>query len=323
MEQLKDPFSLWQSIEEILANDVSDTYWLSAIPAFLADITELTWGFITEIYDGDNQHYFIRGHFPQIPDLPDSHSVDAGLAGWVHHNFKPLALHSLNTQDNLTFIFSQKEPIKRPTSFYGWPLIYAGGLVGGLFLVGTKNKTLSPELQGLFQPLSLRLGAHIIHMRLFDRVKELKGLDPQTGLPHRTNFLDRLERLISIMSVQNQPLRLRLLSISGLGRYSLSHSLKDTQNLLRKISSQLLHFATESWELGHISYGLFAIAAPENQLSELDKTTYLLKKILNEWSSFGQTQGNFIFHEKEVSFPKDGSKAEELLEKALTLLAQV
>jgi GAF domain-containing protein len=322
LEENQDPFSLWLAVEEILANRDAEPYWLNAIPAFLVEYTGLAWAFLTEFFHGDSQHFFIRGHYPEIPGLPVSHSVDGGLAGWVHHHQKPLSLNSLKTHENLTFIFSQPEPIKRPTSFYGWPLVYHDTMMGGLFLIGTKDHVLDPALLQLFTPLTARLAAHANHMRLLDRVSELKGLDPQTGLPHRTNFLDRLERLISLVSVQNHGLRLRVLSISGLGRYSLSHSLEDTQNLLRSIASQLLHFATESWELGHVSYGLFAIAVPEDQVAELDKSTYVLKKILNEWASFGQTQGNFIFHEKEVRFPEDGSKAEELLENALTLLAK-
>jgi GAF domain-containing protein len=309
-------------VEEILASLDPEPYWLSAIPAFLVDLTGLTWALITESFQGDSQHFFVRGHHPELPGLQVSHSIDGGLAGWVHHHGKPLLLNALNTQENLTFIFGPKEPIRKPSSFYGWPLVYNGSMMGGLFLIGSKGRTLDPAMAPLFQPLTARLAAHANHMRLFDRVTELKGLDPQTGLPHRTNFMDRLERLISLMSVQNQGLRLRLISISGLGRYSLSHSLEDTQNLLRSISSQLLHFATESWELGHISYGLFAIAVPESQIPELDKSTHVLKKILNDWSSFGQSGGNFIFHEQEVRFPEDGSKAEELLENALTRLAK-
>jgi GGDEF domain-containing protein len=309
-------------IEDILAAQDAEPYWLNAIPAFLVDLTGLSWAFLTESYEEDAQNLFIRGHHPDIQGIPPSHPISGSLAGWVHGHRKPLILNTLNTEENLTFIFEKREPIKRPSSFYGWPLLYNGKLMGGLFLVGSKGRTLDPDLIPLFNPLTARLAAHANHMRLFDRVDELKGLDPQTGLPHRTNFIDRLERLMSLMSVQNHRLALRLISVSGLGRYSVSHSLEDTQNLLRSIASQLLHFATDSWELGHISYGLFAIAVPEEQLPELDKATHVLKKILNEWSSFGQTRGNFIFHVKEVRFPEDGSKAEQLLENALTLLAQ-
>jgi GGDEF domain-containing protein len=309
--------------EDILAVRDSDPYWLSAVPEFLAGHTGLAWCFITEIYQGDSRHYFVRGAFPDPGALSVSHSVDGGLAGWVHSHQQPLSLNSLNTQENITFIFSKSEPIKKPSSFYGWPLVYQDALMGGLFLVGAGGQTLDAELLGLFPPLTARLAAHAFHMRLLDRVTELKGLDPQTGLPHRTNFLDRLERLLSLMSVQKSRLTLKLISVSGLGRYSLTHSLDDTQMLLRTIASQLLHYATESWELGHVSYGLFAIAVPEEELPELDKSTRVLKKILNEWSSSAaRSQKSFIFHEQEVRFPDDGSKAEELLENALTRLAK-
>jgi GGDEF domain-containing protein len=196
--------------------------------------------------------------------------------------------------------------------------------MGGLILVGTNRQVLEPGNLQFFSAVAARLGAHIHHMRSQERVSELKSLDPLTGLPHRLNFLARLDRLISLLAVQGERMRLRLLCISGLGRYSLTHDLEDTMILLRKISSHFLHFTNDYWELGHISYGLFAIAVPENQAEELEKCTSLLKKSLNEWPTIGRLPGkkNFIFHEKDVFCPDDGDKPERLLGTALAQLAE-
>ncbi|MDR1314391.1 MAG: hypothetical protein LBQ12_12030 [Deltaproteobacteria bacterium] len=324
MDREDNPFALWRILEGLLAAQDPDSHWLATLPPQLLDWSGLTWAFITEVYDGASTNYFIRASCPEVPGLRQSHPMDGGLAGWVHTHLQPLAKDRLNTGENFTYVFSPPEPLKKPTSFYGWPLVYNGMPVGGLVLAGTKGQVLNGPRMQFFSTLAARLSAHAHHMRLNDRVTELKGLDYQTGLPHRANFLDRLERLMDIMSVQHQSLCLKIFCVSGLGRYSLTHSPDDTQSLLRNISSQFLHFASDYWELGHVSYGIFAIAVPDVGMDDLERCIAVLKKSLNEWSSSGRVAGQpgFAFHESQVFFPHDGDRPEYLLESALSLLAE-
>ncbi|MDR2350481.1 MAG: hypothetical protein LBF41_07690 [Deltaproteobacteria bacterium] len=324
MDRNIDLFILWQRIEELLATQDPESGWLNVLPPMLKDWSNLSYAFITEMYPGVSPNYFIRGAFPEVPDLKTDHPMESGLAGWVHAHQTPLAKDSLNTSENLTHIFGKPEPIKKPSSFYGWPLAYYRKPIGGFFLVGTKGETLSPGQKEFFNALAARLSAHVHHMRLHDRVNELKGLDFQTGLPHRANFLNRLERLMSLMGVRKKKLCLKIFCVSGLGRYSLTHTLEDTQAVLKDIASQLLQYATEKWELGHVSYGLFAMAVPEENLEDLNKCLSLIKKSLNQWSAVGRLTGqaNFIFHESEIFFPDDGDKPERLLETALAAMAE-
>jgi GGDEF domain-containing protein len=317
-------FVLWQRIEEILASQDPESGWLSVLPPLLLDWSDLSYAFITEMYPGVSANYFIRGAFPELSDLKPAHPLDAGLAGWVHAHLTPLAKDTLNTGENLTYIFSKPEPIKKPTSFYGWPLVYYRKPIGGFFLIGTKGKTLSSAQKQFFNALASRLSAHVHHMRLHDRVNELKGLDFQTGLPHRANFLERLERLMSLTSLQRKRLCLKIFCVSGLGRYSIAHSQEEAQAVLKDIASQLLHHATERWELGHVSYGLFTIAVPEENIPELAKCLSIIKKSVNEWSVAGRAlgQASFIFHESEIWFPDDADKPEGLLEAALAAMAE-
>ncbi|MDR3153528.1 MAG: hypothetical protein LBW85_04465 [Deltaproteobacteria bacterium] len=324
MDREDNPFGLWSSLEGLLASQDPESHWLSALPPLLLDWSGLTWAFITEVFPGASSNFFIRAACPEIQGLKASHPMDGGLAGWVHTHLRPLAKARLNTGENYTYIFSPPEPLKKPTSFYGWPLVYNESPIGGLILVGTKGQTLGSQRLEFFAALAARLSAHAHHMRLNDRVSELKGLDPQTGLPHRANFLDRLERLMHLMSVQNQALCLRIFCVSGLGRYSLTHSPEDTHSLLRNISSQFLHFTSEYWELGHVSYGVFAVAVPEVGMDDLDRCIAVLKKSLNEWSAVGRVSGQagFTFHEAQVFFPQDGDRPELLLESALASLAE-
>jgi hypothetical protein len=324
MDREENPFAVWRTLEALLASQDPDSHWLSALPPLLLEWSGLTWAFITEVFPGESAIYYIRAACPEVPGLKQTHPMDGGLAGWVHTHLQPLAKDKLNTDENFTYVFSHPEPLKKPTSFYGWPLVYASRPIGGLVLAGTRGQTLSGRQLDFFTVLSARLSAHANHMRLNARVDELKGIDHQTGLPHRANFLDRLERLMDIMSVQRQALCLRLFCVSGIGRYSLTHSPEDTHSLLRKISAQFLHFANEYWELGHVSYGVFAVAVPEVSVEELDRCISVLKRILSEWSAVGRVtgQGSFVFHESQVFFPRDGDRPENLLESALSLLAE-
>jgi hypothetical protein len=324
MDREDNPFALWTTLEGLLAAQDPDSHWLATLPPQLLDWSGLTWAFVTEVFDGAGASYFIRASCPEVPGLKQSHPMDGGLAGWVHTHLRPLVKDRLNTGENYTYVFSQQEPLKKPTSFYGWPLVYSGKPIGGLVLAGTKGQVLNSNRLEFFAAVAARLSAHAHHMRLIDRVTELKGLDFQTGLPHRANFLDRLERLMDIMSVQRQSLCLKLFCVSGLGRYSLTHTPEDTRSLLRSISSQFLHFASDYWELGHVSYGIFAIAVPEVGVDDLERCTAVLKKSLNEWSSAGRSSGQpgFVFHESQVFFPQDGDRPEYLLENALALLAE-
>jgi GGDEF domain-containing protein len=143
-------------------------------------------------------------------------------------------------------------------------------------------------------------------------------LDSQTGLPHRSHFLERLDRQIDISTVQKQDLVLAIAGISGLGRYSVNHGQQATRNLLRSLSLLLLQNSQDSWEIGHISYGIFALSVPTSEEEQLDKTLLMFKKRLID--VFGQA--GFSCHQARVSCPQDGTKPEALLESALTTLAE-
>ncbi|MDR2422063.1 MAG: GGDEF domain-containing protein, partial [Deltaproteobacteria bacterium] len=157
--------------------------------------------------------------------------------------------------------------------------------------------------------------------KLVGRVLELNGLDPQTGLPHRSHFLERLDRQIEIAAVKKQDLLLTILGISGLGRHAVSHGQAATRELLRSLSMLLLQNSPEtweSWEIGHVSYGIFALSAPGEEEEKMDKAILMFKKRLLD--VFGQS--GFSCHQARVVSPKDGTKPEALLEAALTALAE-
>jgi GAF domain-containing protein len=310
--------SLWKKIEEILASPSADGGWLAGLPPLILELTGLSWVFLTEIFTGDQDHYAILSECPEVPSLDTRQSFASGLAGLVHAKLTPLALPNLNPNDDVTAIFQPGDPLKKATSFYGWPLIYNHIPWGGLILAGTKGQTLGPEILRFLECLVLRLAAQLQQEKLVGRVLELNGLDSQTGLPHRSHFLERLDRQMEITKVQKKDLALSILGLSGLGRHAVSNGQEATRELLRSLSLLLLQNCEDSWEIGHVSYGIFSISVPLKDEDNLDKAITMFKRRLID--VFGQS--GFSCHHARVYFPQDGSKPEALLESALTALAE-
>jgi GGDEF domain-containing protein len=320
---MMDYLAVWRLVEETLSNPEAEQHWSLALPQLIQNVTGLSHVFITELLPGNPRQYVITASYPEIPSLTASHSLDSGLAGWVHTKLLPLALPNLKTEGNISYIFYQGDPLRRSTSFFGWPLIFNQLLLGALILSGTKDQNLESQKQAFCATLSMRLAAHLHQERLVGRIVELSGLDTQTGLPHRSYFLERLERLTGLLSVQNKGFNLTVLGVSGLGRFAQDNGQEEAKSLLRAIAQQLLQYATDDWELGHISYGIFALAVPDSDRASLENSIKLLKRRLDEWPQTRSAgRGSFIFHESQVAFPQDGTKPESLLEAALTSLAQ-
>ncbi|MDR1545319.1 MAG: GGDEF domain-containing protein [Deltaproteobacteria bacterium] len=319
-----DFLAIWPRVEEILSPQDSENAWSQNILSLILSFSGLTWAFLTEMLPGDPTHFVILAHQPQQPKLALRHPIDSGLAGWVHVKLDALALPTLTGAEKVASIFHPGDPLKNATSFYGWPLISNQTLRGSLLLAGSDGKTLAAEQLSFLDCLALRLAAHLHQDRLTSRVVELSRLDPQTGLPHRSYFIERLERLVNLFGVQGQSVTLTLLSVSGLGRFAAAHNQEDARSLLRSLAQQLLQHSGPDWELGHVSYGLFALAAPASERQTLEKTLLLFQKRLSDWPIPTRSgRVSFVYHQAQVAFPEDGTKAELLLEAALTSLSAV
>jgi GAF domain-containing protein len=308
---------LWKKIEEILASPDGEGGWLAGILPLILDLTGLSFAFVTELFTGDPDHYAILADCPHVPTLETRQSFASGLAGLVHSKLTPLALPSLNPYDELSAIFHPGDPLKKATSFYGWPLVYNQCPWGGLILAGVKGQVLSQERLQFMECLVLRLSAQLQQEKLVGRVLDLDGMDSQTGLPHRSHFLTRLDRQLEIATVQKGELVLAVLGISGLGRHAIVHGQDATRKLLSSLSLLLLQRSEDTWEIGHVSYGIFAISVPAKEEDNLDKAVLMFKRRLLD--VFGQS--GFSLHQARIVCSRD-SRPEAILEAGLTALAE-
>ncbi|MDR1310034.1 MAG: hypothetical protein LBL95_09095 [Deltaproteobacteria bacterium] len=312
--------ALCSRLEGILALDGDKTPWPQEVLKFALSYSGLSWAFLTEILTGDPRHFVIIAGQPFPSGLEVRQPMASGLAGYVHGGPQPLAIPSVRNVENLSFVFRPGDPLKKAETFYGWPLVYNETIRGALLLVGKANQVLDDQALGFLDFLAQRLSAHYQQDKLCGRVVELTHLDAQTGLPHRTYFVERLGQMIEAR--KDEGVTVALLNVSGLGRFALSFGQPEAYNLLRALAQDLLENSGPDWELGHLSYGLFALAAPATEQPSLDNTVIVFQKRLSEWPIPTRTgRANFIFHQARSSFPADGLKPEMLLEVALSNLA--
>jgi GGDEF domain-containing protein len=244
----------------------------------------------------------------------------SGLAGYVHSSAQPLAINSLKAVPELPYVFYPGDPLKKAVSFYAWPLVYNESIRGSLLLVGKAGQLLSDESIHFLDLVALRLSSHYQQFKLLNWVVELNHLDTQTGLPHRTFFIQRLEQLIAAQGKDG--VIVTLLNVSGLGRHSLSFGQAETARLLKELAKELLDYSAPAWELGHISYGLFAIAVPVGDKASLANVVANFQRALSVMSIPTRTgRVNFVLHQSEVNYPNDAVKPETLVEVAISNLA--
>ncbi|MDR0620383.1 MAG: diguanylate cyclase, partial [Deltaproteobacteria bacterium] len=257
---------------------------------------------------------------PFPASLEPRQPIASGLAGYVHSSSQPLAITSIKNVEQLSFVFHPGDPLKKAVTFYGWPLVYNQAVRGSLLLAGKSGQLLSDEAIHFLDFAALRLSSHYQQFKLLNRVVELNQLDAQTGLPHRTFFIQRLEKLIE--THKNEGVSLSLLNVSGFGRYAMGFGQAEATKLLKELAKELLENSAPEWELGHLSYGLFALAAPTADKFNLDNVAANFQRVLSEWSIPTRTgRVNFAYHRAEANYPNDGSKPETLVEVALSNLA--
>jgi GGDEF domain-containing protein len=166
-----------------------------------------------------------------------------------------------------------------------------------------------------------RLGSTLEMDRLYRRVAELGGLDPQVGLPHRTYFTERLERTLKLSSVQKQPASLLVLRFMGLDQVALNLGQEATLEALRGASRMLMAECRDDYELGHLSYGIIGVALTGAGPEEADRIVATLSEQLAD-HPLTSTRGRISLSVEatRADYPGEGQTAEVLIEACLKKL---
>jgi GGDEF domain-containing protein len=313
-----DAVSAFGRVERLLAlPGGAESEWPPVLLDLLASLTGMSMAFLTSTLPGNSKRYHLRAAWPPGLGLDKLQAVGSGLAGLVHAKRQPLLLSSLNLDQNLSYIFHQSDGLTKATSFYGWPLLHGDSMWGALILAGD-GEPLDDSMRAFLEVLAMRLAAHYQQERLVVMAAEQSQLDPQTGLPHREVFVERLANLLEAEG----DVSLWLMCVSGLGNFSVGQGAKEAGELLRALAQQLMRDIEPSWEAGHVSYGVFTLAAPHDERLAVENALMAFQKRLNDWPLPPKAERvYFIYHQAVVRHPQDGAKAEALLEAALTKLA--
>jgi GGDEF domain-containing protein len=317
-EPPSDAVAAFGRVERLLAlPGGADGEWPPVLLDLLINLTGLSWGFLTQTLPANDKRYHIRAFYPPDLRVERLQAVGSGLAGWVHANKQALALGALNLGSSLSYLFHKGDGLTSATSFYGWPLLRGESMWGALMLAG-EGEVLDDAKKAFLEVLAMRLAAHYQEERLGIMAAEQSQLEPQTGLPHRDVFLERLERLMGSAS----DVTVWLMCVSGLGNYSVGQGRKEAGALLKALAQQLMRDIQPGWEAGHVSYGVFTLAAPFAERLAVENAVLSCQKRLNDWPLPPKAEKvYFIFHQAVVRHPQDGENAEGLLEAALTKLA--
>ena len=316
--------ALWQGLEFCLSRSDHEGGGLTAALELIRQFAGLSWAFLTVIKSGDKKHFHIVAVSDNVPEsLPAKFPMAAGLAGWLHTKLKPLSIDRLKADSRNSYIFQKSEPIKGFRSFYGWPVLYNDQPRGSLILAGADGETLDPGLAEVMECVVDRLAAQFHLDRLISKVMEMDEIDSQTGLSHRGHFLDSLNHMMEVADLKEEGVDLFVLATSGLGSFAVEHGQEVADDLLKSIARQLKDGLRSTWRLGHVSYGVFTLASPSADAAEAKTLIAKFKKSLENWPIPGAAgRADLGLFPALACYPRDGSSPEQLLEIALTALAE-
>lgn len=316
--------ALWQGLEFCLSRSDHEGGGLATALDLIRRYTGMSWAFLTVIKANDKKNYYVVATSDNLPeDLANRYPLSSGLAGWIHTKLKPLAIDRLKADSRNSFIFKKNEPIKGFRSFYGWPILYNDQPRGALILAGHDGEILDQGKAEVLECVVDRLAAQFHLDRLIHKVMEMDEVDSQTGLSHRAHFLDSLNHMMEVADLKGEGVDLFVLATSGLGSFAADNSQEAASDLLRSIARQLKDGLRSTWRLGHVSYGVFALAAPSSDAAEAKALIGNFKRSLENWPLTGSTgRADLGLFPALASYPRDGSTPEQLLETALTALAE-
>ena len=281
--------------------------------------------FLTSVFPGDPGRYFITAHDAgwDLSLKNEALSIEKGLAGWVMREKKPLILEKARLGTEKSYVFYPEEPLKDFSAFAGLPAVWGGRLRGGLFFVGPEPLNLDEiKSQGLRMAAN-RLASRLEIEFLGRRIAELGRLDPQVGLPHRAYFTERLDRMLKMASLARGGLILMLMKIRDLDELARQAGQDAAQEVLKTTTRRLLALAGPEAELGHLSYGLFAVTLDGQSEAELSK---IVKDLAGELADLPlesvEGRARLELQTAQVKYPVQGRRAEDLIYLGLSGLEQ-
>ena len=314
-----------EDFEQTLGVSRNPSQYMPPTMALLRQYTAASACFCAAILHNDPNRYFVMSHDSEtsIQLSQDLFPVNSGLAGWVIHNRKKLIPDRPMASSEKTFVFYPDEPLKRFMGFAGFPLLFGEKVRGALILAHETPFKFDATILKTLELCSKRLAASLEMEFLFQRITELSRLDTQVGLPHRTHFIKRLNRMIKRAAGKGASLTLLVIAIDNLSEAAAEIGQAEVLELLRGATRHLLVECSEENELGHLSYGIIGVAFIGEVEVEARSIAADLAEMLSD-QPLASSHGRIRLKTRTalVRYPREATKAEGLIRTSLAKLNQ-
>lgn len=278
--------------------------------------------FLTVVVPGDRDHFLVTAQASER-DFQISKGllpIQSGLAGWVIREKKALVLDKARLGTEKSYIFHPDEPLKNFSAFAGYPVMGGWRQHGALILSAESPLNLDEIKTAGLEMAASRLAAALETEFMIQRVAELNRLDPQVGLPHRTYFSVRLARLINGAVGKGTGVFLILLNISDSAAVALADGQGSSQDLLKQAARYCLSQVKPDTELGHLNYGIIAVAMAGRTQAEAQRIKdELVESLSDHLSQDFEGKVRIKIDAVMLEYPVHAKRAEDLIYQGLAL----
>lgn len=303
-------------LEELLGERIQDPDRMERVLELLKTFNGANACYLAAVFPGDPErfHLISADRENQGDVAGKSYEIGKGLAGWVLEKKKPLFLDRAGADSERSFLFHTDERIKTYQTFAGYPLIWGKRLRGALLFTGEQPLKLNADKSRGMEIAATRFAAAMELELLFRRIGELGKLDTQIGLPHRTFFIDRLNRMIKMSSLQGEKTTLLTITVENIDDVAIETGQDAAKEMMKSVSRRIFSLCGPDFEVGCLSHGVIGIAIPGSDMAFVNQrcgeiTAKLRDRPLE--TGYGRVRG--VIKDSMVQYPENGMTAEELI----------
>jgi diguanylate cyclase (GGDEF)-like protein len=190
-----------------------------------------------------------------------------GLAGLIIKQKKPLLLNGINQRDRKWFVFGQQGPKWEMSSFLGFPLVYAGKIIGIIAYTSNNPTAFDKQEKQLMSIMALQIAAATSQWQMY-QVKEIREqLDSVTGLLNHSFFQRQLKQKLLAATLQH-PLSLMLIKINSFGQINWEYGHETGDEILRRVACILLEVVPDRESVSRFGGGKFALSLEDKKPDE-------------------------------------------------------
>jgi diguanylate cyclase (GGDEF)-like protein/PAS domain S-box-containing protein len=277
----------------------------------------------TAIFLADQEGHLVITSWHGIPDScvekynHAPYALDNPEIKELYRNKAPLLHGDIRNKQNLKTMLV----LPGMLSFYSFPVIYEGNVIGMLNLYSPDKNKLSKDKIYLIQTLSGQVNTAITNFYEFQKMRLLASIDGLTGLLNKKYFLETLSEEIKRASAK-APLSLSMMDLDHFKNVNDTYGHQAGDHVLKEIADIMTRSLRESDSICRFGGEEIAVLMPGTSKSLAIEIIEALRiKISN--TPVCQTDDGPLFITVSggvATYPGDGETLEELLQNSDTAL---